>query len=123
MNKKFKKMTAAVMAVATLAVGAAGMTANAYAPTISKKFGVGSTYATASLYRDSSQAVAKVTLSGASNLKVGVSVTGTVSKTTTEGSVAAGYKRIVKTGSNMSSARGSYSASKKGSTGSTSISG
>ncbi len=121
MKKTFKKIASSVMAAATLAVGMTGMTASAYAPTISKNFGVGSYSATASLYRDSSQAVAKVTLSGASSLSVSVSVTGTVSETTTSGSVASGYKRIAKTGRNITSARGSYSASKGGSKGSTSI--
>lgn len=38
------------------------------------------------------------------------------------GSVASGYKKVIKTGSNLTSARGSYSATKNGSSGSTSLS-
>lgn len=122
MSIKFKKIVASVMAVASLAMCTAGMNASAYAPTVSKKFGVGSTSATAELYRDSSQASARVVLSGASALSVSVSVNGTVSKTTYNGSVASGYKKVIKTGSNLTSARGSYSAAKNGSSGSTSLS-
>lgn len=83
---------------------------------------IGSTSATAELYRDSSQASARVVLSGASALSISVSVNGTVSKTTYNGSVASGYKKVIKAGSNLTSARGSYSATKNGSSGSTSLS-
>lgn len=122
---KIRKRIAAIAAAAVMGatmVSGACLNASAYAPTITKQFGVGSTYATADLYRDSSQASARVILSGASALSVSVSVNGTVSRTTYDGSAASGYKSVVKTGSNITYARGSYSASKNGSSGSTSLS-
>lgn len=61
MKKTFKKIAASVMAVATLAIGAVGMTASAYSPTITRSFGSG---ATATLYADSSYAYGTTTCSG-----------------------------------------------------------
>lgn len=52
------------MAIATLAIGTVGMSVSAYAPTITRNFTVGNSTATGTLYRDSTQATAKTSLSG-----------------------------------------------------------
>lgn len=64
MSNKLKKIAASVIAAATLAVGATGISASAYAPTITRNFTVGNSTATATAFRDSSHAYAKTALSG-----------------------------------------------------------
>lgn len=64
MNKTFKKITASVMAVTSLAVGMTGISASAYSPTITKNFTVGNSTATATAYKDSTHALASTSLSG-----------------------------------------------------------
>lgn len=59
--KKIRKIMAAVMAVATMAVSVSGLSASAYSPTITKTFG-GS--ATATLYADYSYASSTTSCSG-----------------------------------------------------------
>ncbi len=113
--KKFKKIMAAVMATAAMAISVTSLSASAYSPTITKSFLVGSVYANAEQYHDSSQANASTSLSGG-HCSVSLSFAGQTASRTNVRSNA--YVQITGRGSKASS---SHSATLNGYSGSTSI--
>ena len=61
---KSKKVLATIVAVTTMAINISSMSAEAYSPTATRLFSVGPYSATASLYKDSTNAIASTSLSG-----------------------------------------------------------
>lgn len=111
---KLKRTLATIIAATTMAVSITSMSAEAYAPTATKTFSVGSETATATLYKDSTKAYATTALDYASC------------------TVTLSYGNIVKVGNdyshaeakidgNASPASSSHIAAKPGATGSTDL--
>ena len=109
-----KKILVSVMAVMTIASGAMGMTASAYAPTVTGTFNVGSAKANVSGYCDSSQAVARTTISGAKSIETRITaISGKESKRQYKGSVATNYVECKVLGTSLKNAKSYHAASKK----------